>query len=161
MFKFLRLFYNFTMVAIQFQNLYDRVAGDDAETGDDEIDLPVVFRSKKSSQTSKPNSIIQELPSNSIASSKASSDRSSRDTTRQHKNDRDRQTINGLRVESPVPLPRSTKMLSQTSQIDGGSEEKVIMRITPKPPVRKRPKSTPVFDHVANQLSQMMEEKMR
>ena len=41
------------------------------------------------------------------------------------------------------------------------NEEKVVMRITPKPPVRKRPKSTPVLDHVSNQLSQMMEDKMR
>ena len=40
-------------------------------------------------------------------------------------------------------------------------EEKVVMRITPRPPVRKRPKSTPVLDHVSNQLSQMMEDKMR
>ena len=40
-------------------------------------------------------------------------------------------------------------------------EEKVVMRITPRPPMRKRPKSTPVLDHVTNQLSQMMEDKMR
>ena len=44
---------------------------------------------------------------------------------------------------------------------DKMEEEKVVMRIAPRPPIRKRPKSTPVLDHVSNQLSQMMEDKMR
>ena len=131
--------------------MYDRVAGDDVDTGD-EIDDPECYVKDHS----KPfKTIYSPSPTNlSVEGSKHNirDDTWSNDT-------RNGNSHNSPRPESPIPFPRSTKISSQ-SLVDG-DEEKVVMRVTPKPPARRRPKSTPVFDHVSNQLSQMMEEKMR
>ena len=127
-----------------FQNLYDRVAGDDIDTGDELECYPKEFNTHHPHSPNTP--YYKDIKPNprDVSTSKETK------IGKSH---------NGHRIESPIPVPRSNK-ISSHSPVDV-NEEKVVMRITPRPPIRKRPKSTPVLDQVSTQLSQMMEDKMR
>ena len=133
------------MCVSPFQNLYDRVAGDD--TGD-EIESPECY----------PKEFTPHHPHSPTTQFYKNSKHNLRDVSNSHEN-KTGKSHNGHRIESPIPVPRSKK-ISSPLPVDV-NEEKVVMRIAPRPPIRNRPKSTPVLDHVSNQLSQMMEDKMR
>ena len=137
--------HSITVVEHIFQNLYDRVAGDDIDTGDEIEALECC---------------PQEL--NSQHSLNSTANKSSEENLRDGKTFRDikiEKSNEGHRIKSPIPVARPNRTpLDSPIEVE---EEKVVMRIAPRPPIRKRPKSTPVLDHVSNQLSQMMEDKMR
>ena len=128
--------------------MYDRVAGDDFDTGD-EIDA---------FESSTQETIIHIERSQNNSSYNESGD-DMRDVLPSSKGPRKSNTNIENGVDSPAQVlsPRRIAISSPTD----ADEDKVVMRITPRPPVRKRPKSTPVLDHVSSQLSQMMEDKIR
>ena len=124
------------------------MAGDDVDTGD-EIEA---FE-----HSAKENSIYYAHPQQKIFH------RDSKDDFRDASTSKENNIGNTNNACLPEPpMHNSTKLnrITAHSPVDV-NEDKVVMRITPRPPVRKRPKSTPVLDHVSNQLSQMMENKMR
>ena len=116
--------------------MYDRVAGDDFDTGD-EIDA---------FEPSTQETIIHIERSQNNSSYNESGD-AIRDVLPSSKGPRKSSTNIENRVDSPAQVlsPRRIAISSPTD----ADEDKVVMRITPRPPVRKRPKSTPVLDHVS------------
>ena len=135
-----------------FQNLYDRVAGDDIDTGDE---LEAFEHSNKEKNTIN----IYYEPPLLKQSQRIANDDISKEHLITHNNIKPK-TSNNRKDEPRVNLAQADHRENSYSPEDV-EEEKVVMRITPRPPMRKRPKSTPVLDHVTNQLSQMMEDKMR
>ena len=132
--------------------MYDRVAGDDIDTGDE---LESLEHSKK-----EKNSInIYHDPSQAQKSLRGSNDDNTKDVLITHNYNK---VKNNNVYKDDTQAKMNTMDRRENSYLpEDVEEEKVVMRITPRPPVRKRPKSTPVLDHVSNQLSQMMEDKMR
>ena len=135
-----------------FQNLYDRVAGDDIDTGDE---LEAFEHSNK-----EKNSInVYYEPPHLKKPQRIANDDTSKEHLITHSNIKPKNS-DVRKEESRDNLTQADHRENSYSTEDV-EEEKVVMRITPRPPMRKRPKSTPVLDHVTNQLSQMMEDKMR
>ena len=130
------------------QNLYDRVAGDDLDTGD-EIEAY--------EHAPKENSIYYAQPPQKTFRKDSQDDVQEISAS---KGNNIGNTKSACLVEPPIHIAMKPNRITSHSPVDI-NEDKVVMRITPRPPVRKRPKSTPVLDHVSNQLSQMMENKMR
>ena len=136
-----------------FQNLYDRVAGDDIDTGDE------IEAFDKSNKEDNSINIYYEHPQHK-RTLRVIADDNNQDALHTHEIYNSK-TKNLLVEEASVHKTKIDHRTNSYSPNDEVEEEKVVMRITPRPPIRKRPKSTPVLDHVSNQLSQMMEDKMR
>ena len=132
--------------------MYDRVAGDDIDTGDE------IEAFEKSNQENNSINIYYEHPQHK-KSLRVTTDDSTQDMLLiQESNKGKKKTIH---VDESSAHKAKIDHRTNSYSPDDVEEEKVVMRITPRPPIRKRPKSTPVLDHVSNQLSQMMEDKMR
>ena len=131
--------------------MYDRVAGDDIDTGDE---IESFENSKKENNSMN----IYHDPSQNQKSQRVSNDTTTEVSITHNYNKV--KNNNGCNDDTKVKM-NTMDHRENSFILEDVEEEKVVMRITPRPPVRKRPKSTPVLDHVSNQLSQMMEDKMR